>query len=82
MESFGNSQPSSREALVKELDKIRAELKTKELSVHQEMARPTGLDTVSMQLEVDRLKRQIEAKELELARLDGREPSAPKPIEE
>jgi hypothetical protein len=82
MESFGNSQPSNREIIVEELDKLRAELNTKELPVHQEMARPTGLDTVPMQLEVDRLRQQVEAKELELARLDGRAPAAPKPTEE
>ena len=82
MESFGNSQPSNRETIVGELDKLRAELNTKELAMHQEIAKPTGLDTVPMQLEVDRLRQQEEAKELELARFDGRAPVAPKPIEE
>jgi hypothetical protein len=82
----GAPQPLSgeklREDIVEKLSKLRTELNTKELAMHTEMARPTGVDTVSMQLEVDRLRRQVEAKELELARFDGRAPVAPKPIEE
>ncbi len=71
-----------RKVVTKELSKLHAELDAKELAMHQEMARPTGVDTVPMQLEVDRLRHQVEAKELELARFDGREPAVPKPIEE
>ena len=82
MESFGNQESKNRETLVEELDQLRAELNPKELAMHQEMARSTGADTVPMQIEVDRLRKKIEDKELELARFDGRAPNAPKPIEE
>mgnify|MGYP001571449415 CR=1 FL=1 len=82
----GAPQPLSREELregiTEKLNTLHAELNPKELAMHQEMAKSTGADTVPMQLEVDRLRRQVEAKELELARFDGRVQAAPKPTEE
>ena len=61
-----------RETLVEQLNALRAELAPKELAMHQEMAKSTGVDTVPMRLEVDRLRVEITEKESELAKFDGR----------
>jgi hypothetical protein len=61
-----------RKTLTEQLEALRTELDSKELAMHQEMARSTGVDTVPLQLEVDKLRSEIETKELELAKFDGR----------